>query len=182
MIFFYYFFSIIHYSFKSDYSLFINFFFYSLKIIGLFIIFRPSVFTIHYFFGSLFTIHYTKRPLFTNHYTPSRPSCVRLIICLMRCDFLYILLYTKVFFFYSYSPVADPEGVQQPPFETKLFLFHGDFSKKSGKKIGNNQVKLTNRTPFVNLNSLSRNPGFAIANHSKKLFFLLLYHQMLESA
>ena len=53
-------FSIIHYSLKSDYSLFINFFFYSLKIIGLFIIFRPSLFTIHYFFGSLFTIHYKK--------------------------------------------------------------------------------------------------------------------------
>ena len=68
------FFSIIHYSLKSDYSLFINFFFYSLKIVGLFIIFRPSLFTIHYFFGSLFTIHYKKRPLFTNHYTPSRPS------------------------------------------------------------------------------------------------------------
>ena len=68
------FFSIIRYSLKSDYSLFINFFIYSLKIIGLFIIFRPSVFTIHYFFGSLFTIHYKKRPLFTNHYTPSRPS------------------------------------------------------------------------------------------------------------
>ena len=54
------FFSIIHYSLKSDYSLFINFFFYSLKIIGLFIIFRPSFFTIHYLFGLLFTIHYKK--------------------------------------------------------------------------------------------------------------------------
>ena len=73
-IFFIEFFSIIHYSLKSDYSLFINFFFYSLKIIGLFIIFRPSLFTIHYFFGSLFTIHHKIRPLFTNHYTPSRPS------------------------------------------------------------------------------------------------------------
>ena len=58
--FFFLFFSIIHYSLKSDNSLFINFFFYSLKIIGLFIIFRPSIFTIHYFFGSLFTIHYKK--------------------------------------------------------------------------------------------------------------------------
>ena len=64
---------IIHYSLKSDYSLFINFFFYSLKI-GLFIIFRQSLFTIYYFVGSLFTIHYKKWPLFTNHYTPSRPS------------------------------------------------------------------------------------------------------------
>ena len=54
------FFSIIHYSLKSDYSLFINFFFYLLKMIGLFIVFRPSLFTIHYFFGSLFTIHYKK--------------------------------------------------------------------------------------------------------------------------
>ena len=70
----YFFWGIIHYSLKSDYSLFIYFFFYSLKIIGLFIIFRTSLFTIHYFLGSLFTIHYKKRPLFTNHYTPSRPS------------------------------------------------------------------------------------------------------------
>ena len=45
---------------KSDYSLFINFFFNSLKKIGLFIIFRPSIFTIHYFFDSLFTINYKK--------------------------------------------------------------------------------------------------------------------------
>ena len=48
---------------KSDYSLFINFFFNSLKI-GLFIIFRPSLFTIHYFLAhhSLFIIkkcHYS---------------------------------------------------------------------------------------------------------------------------
>ena len=47
LIFFFIFFCIIHYSLKSDYSLFIIFFFCSLKIIGLFIIFRPSVFTIH---------------------------------------------------------------------------------------------------------------------------------------
>ena len=58
---------------KSDYSLFINFFFNSLKI-GLSINFRPSSFTIYYIFGSLFTIHYKKWPLFTNHYTPSRLS------------------------------------------------------------------------------------------------------------
>ena len=59
---------------KSDYSLFINFFFNSLKKKGNSLFFRPSIFTIHYFFGSLFTIHYEKGPLFTNHYTPSRPS------------------------------------------------------------------------------------------------------------
>ena len=42
---------------KSDYSLFINFVFNSLKL-GLFIIFRPSLFTIHYFLAhySLFII------------------------------------------------------------------------------------------------------------------------------
>ena len=51
------FFSIIHYSLKSDYSLFIDFFFYSLKIIGLFIILRPSLFTIHYLFW--LNIHYS---------------------------------------------------------------------------------------------------------------------------
>ena len=47
----------LHYSLKYDYSLFIIVF-YSLKIV-LFIIFRPPLFTIH-FFGSLFTIHYKK--------------------------------------------------------------------------------------------------------------------------
>ena len=61
---------------KSDCSLFINFFFNSLKKIGLFIIFKPSIFTIRYFIGSLLTIHYKKGPLFTNHYIPSRPSCM----------------------------------------------------------------------------------------------------------
>ena len=66
--------NIIHYSLKSDYSLFIYFFLLFIKKIGLFIIFRPSLFTIHYFLGSLFTIHYKKWPLFTNYYTPSRPS------------------------------------------------------------------------------------------------------------
>ena len=57
-IFFLDYFSIIYYSLKSDYSLFFNLFFYSLKIIGLFIIFRPSLFTIHYFLAhySLFII------------------------------------------------------------------------------------------------------------------------------
>ena len=59
---------------ESDNSLFINFFFNSLKKSEYSLIFRPSLFTIHYFFGSLFTIHYKKGPLFTNHYTPSRPS------------------------------------------------------------------------------------------------------------
>ena len=45
--------------------------------------------------------------------------------------------------------VADPEGVGgsfEPPFETKLFHFHGEFSEKS-EKIMKNQVKLTNQTP-----------------------------------
>ena len=44
---------------KSDHSLFINSFFNSLKILDYLLIFRPSLFTIHYF-GSLFTIHYKK--------------------------------------------------------------------------------------------------------------------------
>ena len=62
---------------KSDYSLFINFFFNSLKKLDYSLFLRPSIFTIHYFFGPLFTIHYKKGPLFTNHYTPSRPSYIR---------------------------------------------------------------------------------------------------------
>ena len=45
---------------KSDYSLFINFFFNSLKKLDYSLFFRPLLFTIHYFFGSLFTIHYKK--------------------------------------------------------------------------------------------------------------------------
>ena len=52
----------------SDYSLFINFFFNSLKKLDYSLFFRISLFTIHYFFDSLFTIHYKKGPLFTNHY------------------------------------------------------------------------------------------------------------------
>ena len=67
----------LQYSLKSDYSLFIFFLF--IKKIGLFIIFRPPLVTIHYFFGSLFTIHYKKGPLFTNHYTPSRPSDIVMV-------------------------------------------------------------------------------------------------------
>ena len=69
-----------------------------------------------------------------------------------------------------YSSVADPEGVRgggggggshEPLFETKVFNFHGEFSKNQEKLIYN-QVKLTNRTPpFVNLNPLSKNPGSA---------------------
>ena len=44
---------------KSDYSLFIIFFFNSLKN-GVIHYFWHSIFTIHYFWGSLFTIHYKK--------------------------------------------------------------------------------------------------------------------------
>ena len=45
---------------KSDYSLFIIFFFNLLEKYDYSLIFRPSLFTIHYFLGSLFTIHYKK--------------------------------------------------------------------------------------------------------------------------
>ena len=61
---FFYFFSIIHYTLKSDYSLFINFFFYLLKIIGLFIIFRPPFYTIHYFLA-----HYSQFIIKKGHYS-----------------------------------------------------------------------------------------------------------------
>ena len=61
---FFYFFCIIHYSLKSDYSLFIYFFFYSLKIIGLFIIFRHSLFTIHFF-----QAHYSLFIIKKGHYS-----------------------------------------------------------------------------------------------------------------
>ena len=60
---------------KSDYSLFINFFFNSLKKTqgySLFLGPQYSLFTIFLAHYSLFIIK--KEPLFTNHYTPSRPS------------------------------------------------------------------------------------------------------------
>ena len=82
---YFFFFFIIHYSLKSDYSLFIYFFFYSLKIIGLFIIFGPSLFTIHYFFGSLFTIHYKKGHyslIIIPHLDPRTSSCMELAAAL----------------------------------------------------------------------------------------------------
>ena len=58
---------------KSDYSLFINFFFNSLKKSRIIHYFRPSICTIHYFLAH-YSIFIIKRPLFTNEYTPSRPS------------------------------------------------------------------------------------------------------------
>ena len=51
----------------------------------------------------------------------------------------------------SGGPRGGSWGSLEPPFETKLFHFHGEFAEKSGKNI-NNQVQLTNRSPFVNLN------------------------------
>ena len=59
---------------KSDYSLFINFFFKSLKKLDYSLIFRPSLFTIHYFWANYSLFIIKKGPLFTNHYTPSRPG------------------------------------------------------------------------------------------------------------
>ena len=57
-------------------------------------------------------------------------------------------------------PVADPEGVQgvrsNPPLELNYFIFMGNFRK--------NEAKLRKRTPYLNLNPLSRNPGSALAN------------------
>ena len=44
-----------------------------------------------------------------------------------------------------------PPPPPPPRFETKLFHFHGEFSEIK-EKITNNQVQLTNRTPFVDLN------------------------------
>ena len=47
----------------------------------------------------------------------------------------------------------------EPPFETKLFHFHGEFSEK---KIRNKNYQIqTNRTPYVKLNSLLRHLGSA---------------------
>ena len=51
-------------------------------------------------------------------------------------------------------------GSLKPHFETKLFNFHGEFSKNQEKMI-NNQVKFTNRTPLCKFEPLYRNPGSA---------------------
>ena len=50
-------------------------------------------------------------------------------------------------------------GSRECSFETKLFHFHGEFSEKSEK---NNKLsgKINKSTPFINLNPLSRNPGY----------------------
>ena len=48
------------------------------------------------------------------------------------------------------------------PFETKSFHFHDDISEE----LREYDLKLKNRTPFVILNPISRNPGSGlVANH-----------------
>ena len=47
-------------------------------------------------------------------------------------------------------------GLLEPPFEAKLFHFHGDLFEKLGKTN-----ICFNEPPFVNLNPLSRNRGSA---------------------
>ena len=66
----------------------------------------------------------------------------------------------NTFFESGGKSVADPEGVQgvrsNPPLELNYFIFMGNFRK--------NEAKLRKRTPYLNLNPLSRNPGSALAN------------------
>ena len=51
-------------------------------------------------------------------------------------------------------------GSIEPPFETKLFHFHGEFLEKSGK-MNKQSGKSNNSNPLCKLNPLSRNPGSA---------------------
>ena len=50
---------------------------------------------------------------------------------------------------------------------------HGEFLEKLGKK-NNYQINLTNQTPFVNLNPLSRNPGSVPVQSDKSRLFMHL--------
>ena len=47
--------------------------------------------------------------------------------------------------------VADPQGSPETPSKTKLFKFHGEFSKKSGK-MTSTITKSTPHPHFVKLN------------------------------
>ena len=53
-------------------------------------------------------------------------------------------------------------GLLEPPFETNLFHFHGEFLENQEKLI-NNQVKLTNRSPLCKFEPHAKNPGSAPA-------------------
>ena len=62
------------------------------------------------------------------------------------------------------TAVADLDGFLEvsiePPLRQNYFIFMENFQKNLEKLINIiNQVKLTNQTPFVKLNPLSRNPG-----------------------
>ena len=53
-------------------------------------------------------------------------------------------------------------GEVEGSFETKLFLFHEDFSENQEKLINNQvKIKINKSKPLINLNTLSRNPGSA---------------------
>ena len=75
--------------------------------------------------------------------------------------------------------MADPEGVQgarsNPSLRQNYSILMENFQKiqkkiannkfrKFSQKNANNKVQSTNRTPFVNLNPLLRNPGSAPAD------------------
>ena len=64
--------------------------------------------------------------------------------------------------FSSGASIAEKWGLEifwgkfalEPPFETKIFNFHGEFSEKLGN-IDNDLIKLKNRPPpFINLNPI----------------------------
>ena len=60
---------------------------------------------------------------------------------------------SNTFFESGGKSVADRSN---PPLELNYFIFMGNFRK--------NEAKLRKRTPYLNLNPLSRNPGSALAN------------------
>ena len=50
--------------------------------------------------------------------------------------------------------------VSNPPLKQDYFIFMENFQKNQ-EKLMKNEVKLTNQTPFANLNPLPKNPGLA---------------------
>ena len=81
----------------------------------------------------------------------------------IQVHFILAILHGSKQYLFATSEV-DPEGVQgvrsNPPLRQNYSIFMEHFQKKSGK-LTNNQLQPTNRTPFVSLNPLSRNPGSA---------------------
>ena len=72
--------------------------------------------------------------------------------------------------FYSGGYRGDTCGSLEPPFETKLFHIHDEFPEKSVYSIKLSGT-IFKSNPFVNLNPLARNPGYAPASAIYSILF-----------